>query len=67
MYFGSQVAASQGLRSTEGALSTIAGYETINFIRKGQIRWLSKGDVRGQKQFIDRLFGIAAWQRHGSW
>jgi hypothetical protein len=27
---------------------------------KGQIRWLPKGDVRGQRWFIHTLFGIAA-------
>jgi hypothetical protein len=32
----------------------------MNIIRKGQIRWLPKGDVPGQKRFIERLFGIAA-------
>jgi hypothetical protein len=35
----------------------IAGYEAMNIIRKGQIRWLSKGDVLGQKRFIERLLG----------
>ena len=54
-----RVIASQGFRSAEGALSTIAGYEAMNIIRKGQIRWLPQGDVVGQKQFIERLFGIA--------
>jgi len=29
-------------------------------IRKGQIRWLDKGDVVGQRQFIHNIFGIAA-------
>jgi hypothetical protein len=29
-------------------------------IRKGQIRWLVKGDVVGQLQFVHALFGIAA-------
>ena len=43
-----------------GALSTIAGYEAINITRKGQIRWLPKGEVLGQKRFIERLFGIGA-------
>jgi hypothetical protein len=28
-------------------------------IRKGQIRWLSKGDIPGQKRFIERLLAIA--------
>ena len=55
-----RVVASQGFRSAGGALSSIAGYEAMNIIRKGQIRWLPKGDVVGQKQFIERVFGIAA-------
>jgi hypothetical protein len=40
-------------------MGTIAGYEAMNLIRKGQIRWLDKDDVRGQKRFIERLFGLA--------
>jgi hypothetical protein len=55
-----RIMASQGFRSVDGALSTIAGYEAMNIIRKGQIRWLPKGEVLGQKRFIERLFGIAA-------
>ena len=41
-------------------MSSIAGYEAMNIIRKGQIRWLPKGDVVGQKLFIESIFGIAA-------
>ena len=55
-----RVVTSQGFRSAGGALSSIAGYEAMNIIRKGQIRWLPKGDVVGQKRFIERIFGIAA-------
>lgn len=55
-----RVVTSQGFRSADGALSSIAGYEAMNIIRKGQIRWLAKGDVLGQKRFIERIFGIAA-------
>jgi transposase-like protein len=55
-----RIVASQGFRSVEGALSTIAGYEAMNIIRKGQIRWLPKAEIPGQKRFIERLFGIAA-------
>jgi IS6 family transposase len=55
-----RVVTSQGFRSADGALSSIAGYEAMNIIRKGQIRWLPKGDVVGQKRFIERIFGIAA-------
>src|ERR1700683_1932870 len=55
-----RIVASQEFRSADGALSSIAGYEAMNIIRKGQIRWLPKGDVVGQKRFIERIFGIAA-------
>ena len=55
-----RVVASQWFRSAEGALNTIAGYEAMNIIRKGQIRWLAKGDIVGQARFIERTFGLAA-------
>jgi transposase, IS6 family len=56
-----RIAASLGFRSADGALRTIEGYEAMHLIRKGQIRWLSKGDVVGQRQFIHTLFGLAAY------
>jgi hypothetical protein len=55
-----RVVASQWFRSVEGALNTIAGYEAMDIIRKGQIRWLAKGDIVGQIGFVERTFGIAA-------
>lgn len=55
-----RIAASLGFRSVEGALNTIDGYEAMHMIRKGQVRWLPKGDVLGQRAFIHSLFGIAA-------
>jgi hypothetical protein len=55
-----RVVASQGFGSVDGALNTIAGYEAMNIIRKGQIRWLPKIDTVGQMSFIERAFGIAA-------
>jgi len=55
-----RVVASQWFRSVDGALKTIAEYEAMNIIRKGQIRWLAKGDIVGQARFIERTFGIAA-------
>ena len=55
-----RVVASQGFRSVDGALSSIAAYEAMNVICKGQIRWLPKGDVIGQRLFIEGIFGIAA-------
>ena len=54
-----RVVASQGFRSVDGALNTIAGYEAMNIIRKGQIRWLPKTDVVGQLRFVERTLGIA--------
>jgi DDE domain len=56
-----RIAASLWFRSAEGALRTIDGYEAMHLIRKGQIRWLPKGDVVGQQRFSHNLFGIAAW------
>ena len=55
-----RIVASLGFRSAEGACRTIEGYEAMYLIRKGQIRWLPKGDCLGQRQFIHTLFGIAA-------
>jgi IS6 family transposase len=55
-----RIVASLGFRSVEGAGRTIEGYEAMHAIRKGQIRWLAKGDAVGQRQFIHALFGIAA-------
>src|SRR5579871_6374696 len=40
-----RIAASLCFRSVGGALNTIAGYEAMHMIRKGQVRWLEKGDV----------------------
>ncbi len=53
-------AVSLGFRSAEGAWRTIAGYKAMHAIRKGQVRWVSKGDPVGQRQFIHTIFGIAA-------
>jgi IS6 family transposase len=55
-----RVVASQWFRSFDGALNTIAGYEAMNIIRKGQIRWLPKTDTVGHMRFVERTFGIAA-------
>jgi len=55
-----RIMASQWFRSVNGVLNTIAGYEAIHILRKGQIRWVAKHDVVGQIRFIERTFGIAA-------
>ena len=54
-----RVRAGQGFRSFHAAWRTIQGVETINMIRKGQIRWLPKDDIVGQALFITDLFGVA--------
>ena len=55
-----RVRASQGFRSFDAAARTIQGIETMNMIRKGQIRWLAKGDIIGQVAFVANLFGITS-------
>jgi transposase, IS6 family len=55
-----RIVASQWFRSVEGALQTIQGYEAMHMIRKGQVRWLKKGDIAGQVRPVNRVFGLAA-------
>jgi transposase-like protein len=50
----------QWLQSFQTANKTLAGYEAMHMLRKGQVRYLSRGNVLAQKQFIENLFGIAA-------
>jgi IS6 family transposase len=40
-----RVRASQGFRSFQSARRTIQGIEVMNMIRKGQVRWLAKGNI----------------------
>jgi IS6 family transposase len=54
-----RVRASQGFRSFHSAARTIQGIETVNMIRKGQIRWLAKDNIAGQVAFVTGLFGLA--------
>jgi transposase-like protein len=49
-----------GFFSFETAQRTLAGYETMNMIRKGQMKGAEKGDILAQVKLINRLFGIAA-------
>jgi hypothetical protein len=50
----------QWFQSFQTAKNTLAGYEAVHLISKGQVRYLLKGKVLAQKQFIENLFGIAA-------
>ena len=53
-----RINAKQGFRSLEGARRTISGYEVMHMIRKGQVRWLPKGDVGAQVLFINLTLGL---------
>ena len=55
-----RISASLGFRSAEGARRTVEGYEAMHAIRKGQVRWVAKGDPMAQRQFVHSIFGVAA-------
>ena len=49
-----------GFGSLRMARRTLAGYEAMAMIRKGQIRNISGSDIRAQAEFIATLLQIAA-------
>jgi len=53
-----RVQAKQGFRQFQAAGRTIQGYEAMNIIRKGQIRWVSGDDVLRQIRFIKTLLRL---------
>jgi transposase-like protein len=55
-----RINASQGFRSLDGAWRTIQGYEAMQMIRKGQVRWLSGSDIVGQVLFVNETLGVPA-------
>ena len=55
-----RVRACQGFRSFTSAARTIQGIETVNMIRKGQVRCLAKDDIAGQVAFVARLFELTS-------
>ena len=59
-YTKRRVVASQNFRNFWSANRTISGYESMNMIRKGQIKNVERDDVLGQIKFIHFLLGIAA-------
>ncbi len=52
--------AMQCFRSFRTPERTIEGVESMNMIRKGQVKRLDKNDARGQAKFVESLFQIAA-------
>jgi IS6 family transposase len=53
-----RVKVSQGFRSFWGAWRTIAGYEAVNMIRKGQARRVGKGEIVRQLCLIAAMFSL---------
>ena len=50
----------QWFRSFSSARTTIAGYEAMHMIKKGQIRRIAKGNIVAQNAFIASLFQAVA-------
>ncbi len=55
-----KVRASQCFKKFHTAERTIEGIESINMMRKGQVKRLERGDAVGQAKFVLSLFQIAA-------
>jgi transposase, IS6 family len=49
-----------GFGSFATANRTLAGYEAMHMLRKGQVDGASRGDIGAQVRFIETAFGIAA-------
>ncbi len=50
----------QWYKTFDSAKKTIAGIEAMRMIQKGQLKYIGKGDLRAQNNFINKLFNIAA-------
>jgi transposase-like protein len=55
-----KVRASQCFKRFHTAERTLEGIESINMIRKGQVKRLAGSDSPGQAKFVASLFQIAA-------
>jgi transposase, IS6 family len=49
----------QGFGSFHTARRTLAGYEAMAMVRKGQVRDIGGQDMRAQASFIAKLFQVA--------
>ena len=50
----------QWFQSFNTARYTVAGYEAMNMLLKGQVNSVAANDAKAQKVFIENVFGIAA-------
>ena len=48
-----------GFKQFATAWRTVRGIEMMHALRKGQARWMAKGDVVGQTRLIHKVFGLA--------
>src|SRR5436305_6633188 len=55
-----KVRASQCFKSFHTAERTLEGIESINMMRKGQVKKLDRNDAMGQAKFVEGLFQVAA-------
>ena len=55
-----RVKASGHFRAFGSAAATLAGYEAMHVLRKGQVAAAPARNVRAQNRFIEALFGVAA-------
>jgi len=55
-----KVRASQCFKRFHTAERTLEGIESVNMIRKGQVKRLAGSDAQGQAKFVASLFGVAA-------
>ena len=55
-----KVRASQCFKRFHTVERTLEGIESVNMIRKGQVKRLAGNDARGQATFVASLFQIAA-------
>jgi transposase-like protein len=55
-----KVRASQCFKRFQSAERTLEGIESMNMMRKGQVKRLSGNDVQGRAKFVASLFQIAA-------
>jgi transposase, IS6 family len=55
-----QLRACQGFRSFPAAQRTIQGIETMNMLRKGQVRWIAKSGIAVQAMFVEDILGLTS-------
>ncbi len=55
-----KVRASQCFKRFHTAERTLEGIESVNMMRKGQVKRVAGSDAQGQAKFVESLFGVAA-------